>query len=58
MDIENASFKVRHDGYVDILFGKSLSDEQYRAAIERLKAEPAIPGILAGRGSQDYCPIP
>ena len=58
MDIENASFKINHDGYVDISFGKSLSQEQYLAAVKRLKNNPAIPGVLAGRGSSDYCPVP
>ena len=58
LDIENASFKVRHDGYVDILFGPALPDAGYQAAIAALKAHPDIPGILAGRGSSDFCPLP
>ena len=58
MGIENASFKARHDGHLDIEFGPSLPDEQYAAAIARLKAHPDIPGLLAGRGGRDYCPVP
>ena len=58
LDIENASFKVRHDGYVDILFGPSLPDDAMQQAIEKLRAHPDIPGILAGRGGEDYCPAP
>lgn len=56
LDIENASYKVRHDGYVDILFGPSLSEQQYQQALQSLKAHPDIPGVLAGRGSADFCP--
>lgn len=58
LDIENASYKVRHDGYVDIQFGPALPDDRYQAAIAALKAHPDIPGILAGRGSSDFCPLP
>jgi len=58
LDIDNASYKARDDGYVDILFGPSLSDARYREALARLRAHPDIPGILAGRGGQDYCPTP
>jgi len=58
LDIENASYKVRHDGYVDISFGPRLPETDYQAAITALKAHPDIPGILAGRGSADYCPLP
>lgn len=58
LEIENASFKVRSDGYVDILFGPSLPDAAMDEAMAKLKAHPDIPGILAGRGGQDFCPTP
>jgi hypothetical protein len=58
LDIENVSFKVRHDGYVDLVFGPGLPESRYRAAIRALKAHPQIPGILAGRGTSDLCPVP
>jgi len=34
LETENASFKVRHDGYVDILFGPSLPDELMDKAMQ------------------------
>lgn len=58
LEIENVSFKVRHDGYVDILFGPSLPDKTMGEAVSKLKSHPDIPGILAGRGGQDFCPTP
>ena len=58
LDIENASYKARSDGYIDILFGPGLAEDRYLEAITRLKAQPDIPGILAGRAASDYCPLP
>jgi hypothetical protein len=58
LDIENASYKVRRDGHLDILFGPSVPAERYRQALDALHAHPDISGVLAGRGSADFCPSP
>ena len=56
-DMENASFKARSDGFVDILFGAAVSDETYIRLVERLRATPGIKGVLPGKSTSNYCPI-
>lgn len=56
-DMENASYSVRRDGFVDILFGPSVSDTEYAKLLDQLKNHPDIPGVLPGRGMSDYCPV-
>ena len=56
-DMENVSYTVRHDGYVDILFGAAVSDADYSRLLALLQNHPDIPGVLAGRGNTNYCPI-
>lgn len=55
--MENASFKVRSDGFVDILFGAAVSDADYSRLLEKLRAHPDIKGVLAGKSTSNYCPI-
>jgi hypothetical protein len=55
--MENASFKVRSDGFVDILFGSAVSDADYSRLLEKLRAHPDIKGVLAGKSTRNYCPI-
>jgi len=56
-DTENASYSIRRNGFVDILFGPSVSDADYIRILEQLRQHPDIPGVLPGRGSTDFCPI-
>jgi hypothetical protein len=56
-DMENVSFKVRSDGYVDILFGAAVSDADYLRLLEKLRADPGIKGVLPGKSIGNYCPI-
>jgi hypothetical protein len=55
--MENASFKVRSDGFVDILFGAAVSDADYIRLVEKLRAHPDIRGVLSGKSTSNYCPI-
>lgn len=55
-DMQNASYSLRSNGFVDILFGPSVSDADYSRILNRLKSHPDIPGVLAGKGKSDYCP--
>ena len=55
-DMQNASYSLRSNGYVDILFGPSVSDADYARILNKLKTHPNIPGVLAGKGKSDYCP--
>ena len=55
--MENASFKVRPDGFVDILFGAAVGDADYSRLLEKLRAHPDIKGVLAGKSKDNYCPI-
>lgn len=56
-DMQNASYAVRSSGFVDILFGPSVKDDDYSRILAKLKSDPAIPGVLAGKGKSDYCPV-
>ncbi len=56
-DMENVSYSVRRDGYVDILFGAAVTDAEYSRLLDLLQHHPDIPGVLAGRGNTNYCPI-
>jgi len=56
-DMENISFKVRSDGFVDILFGATVSDADYLRIIETLRADPDIKGVLPGKSTSNFCPI-
>ena len=55
-DMQNASYSLRSNGFVDILFGPSVSDGDYSRILSKLKSHPDIPGVLAGKGKSDYCP--
>ena len=55
--MENASFKVRGDGFVDILVGAAVSDADYGRLLDKLRAHPDIKGVLAGKSTSNYCPI-
>ena len=56
-DMENATFKVRNDGFVDILFGSAVTDSEYSRMLEILRSHPDIKGVLSGKSSTNYCPI-
>lgn len=55
--MENVSYKVRADGFVDILFGAAVSDADYVRLLEKLRAHAEIAGVLAGKSTSNYCPI-
>lgn len=56
-NMENVSYALRDDGFVDILFGLAVSDKDYIRIVERLRKHPDIPGVLSGRGKGNYCPV-
>jgi hypothetical protein len=58
LDMENVSYSIRHDGFIDISFGAAVTDEEFLKTVKMLTGHPDIPGILSGRGSGNYCPIP
>lgn len=57
-NMENVSYSLRNDGFVDIVFGVAVSEKDYIRILERLRAHPDIPGVLAGRGTKNYCSVP
>ena len=57
-NMENVSYSFRSDGFVDIWFGPAVPDKDYGRIVERLRKHPGIPGVLAGRGSKNFCAIP
>jgi len=56
--MENVAYSLRGDGFVDIVFGIAVADKDYIRIVERLRKHPDIPGVLAGRGSKNYCAVP
>lgn len=57
-NMENASYSLREDGFVDILFGPAVDEKIYIHIVERMRKHPDIPGVLSGRGKANFCPIP
>lgn len=57
-NMENISYSLRRDGFVDILFGVAVPESEYIRIVERLRQHPDIPGVLAGRGKGNYCAVP
>jgi hypothetical protein len=57
-NMENVYYSFRSDGFVDIWFGPAVPDKDYSRILERLRKHPDIPGVLAGRGSKNYCAVP
>ena len=57
-NMENVYYAFRSDGFVDIWFGPAVPDKDYSRILERLRNHPDIPGVLAGRGSKNYCAVP
>lgn len=53
--MENVSYTFRSDGFVDILFGVDVPEQEYVRIVELIRKNPKIPGVLAGRGSGNYC---
>lgn len=47
---EFVSYVVRPDGFVDAVFARNTPEPLYNAVVEKLRANPAIKGVLAGRG--------
>ena len=57
-NMENFFYTLRDDGFVEILFGPAVAENDYIRIVERLRKHPAIPGVLAGRGTKNFCGIP
>lgn len=57
-NMENVSYSFRGDGFVDILFGPAVDEKDYIRIVERMRKHPDIPGVLAGRGSKNFCSLP
>ena len=57
-NMENVSFSLRGNGFVDILFGIAVAEKDYIRIVERLRKHPDIPGVLPGRGNTDFCKVP
>ena len=47
---EWAAFSIRSDGFLDITFARNTPDELYREILGKLKSDPRIKGVLAGKG--------
>ena len=54
--MENVSYSLRSDGFVDILFGIDVPEKEYVRILELIRKHPDIPGVLAGRGTANFCP--
>lgn len=47
---EFVSYRVREDGFVDAVFARNTPEALYSEVVEKLRANPDIKGVLAGRG--------
>ncbi len=47
---EFVSYHVRPDGFVDAVFASNTPDRIYNEVVEKLRTNPDIKGVLAGRG--------
>lgn len=47
---EFTTYKIREDGFVDIVFARNTPDKLYGEMLNRLQQHPDIKGVLAGRG--------
>ena len=56
-NMENVSYAFRGDGFVDIVFGLAVPEADYIRIVERIRKHPDVPGILAGRGTGNYCAV-
>lgn len=54
--MDNVSYSLRSDGFVDILFGIDVPEKEYARILDLIRANPNIPGVLAGRGTANFCP--
>lgn len=57
-NMENVSYSFRGDGFVDILFGTAVPEDEYIRIVELIRKHPDVPGVLAGRGKGNYCRVP
>ncbi|MGB0712205.1 MAG: hypothetical protein ACPGUC_01475 [Gammaproteobacteria bacterium] len=57
LDVENVEYGVDPDGTVNITFGAAVTPEEYSETLTRLKSHAAIPGVIAGRSSKNFCII-
>lgn len=57
-NMENVSYALRSNGFVDILFGVAVPEGEFTRIVERIRKHPDVPGILSGRGKGNYCAVP
>jgi len=57
-NMENVSYSFRGDGFVDILFGVAVPEDEYIRIVGLIRKHPEVPGVLAGRGKGNYCAVP
>jgi hypothetical protein len=57
-NMENVYYSLRDNGFVDIWFGPAVAESDYIRIVERMRKDPNIPGVLAGRGSKNFCAVP
>jgi len=53
----NASYKVKKDGSVLIVFDPSVSFERYNDIVQSLRANKAISGVRAEQEGVEVCPL-
>ena len=47
---EFATYRIKEDGFVDIVFARNTPDKLYSDILNKLQHHPDINGVLAGRG--------
>jgi len=47
---EFTSYRVNERGFVDVIFARNTPDDVYSAILNKLKNNPEINGVIAGKG--------
>jgi len=53
----NASYNVRNNGFVVIVFDKTVPFSKYDAVVKALRSNKAIPGVRAEQEGVEVCPL-
>ena len=55
---DSASYNIRKNGYVIIIFDDTVSDEKYTAIVNLLRSNTAIKGVRAEQFGVEVCGLP
>lgn len=54
---EEASYRVRRDGFLVVKFARSVPVDSYTKVVEILRSSPEINGVRAEQGGREVCKL-